>query len=44
MNDEIRANYKKTHPVGTAITFVHMGFMKSVVSLDILKLFKNKTY
>ena len=31
MNDEIRANYKKTHPIGTIITFVHMGFMKSGV-------------
>ena len=29
MNDEIRANYKTTHPIGTIITFVHMGFMKS---------------
>ena len=29
MNDEIRNNYKTTHPIGTIITFVHMGIMKS---------------
>ena len=31
MNDEIRENYKTTHPIGTIITFVHMGIMKSGV-------------
>tara|TARA_B100001094_G_C17434228_1_gene440529 strand:- start:23 stop:514 length:492 start_codon:yes stop_codon:yes gene_type:complete len=25
MNDKIRKNYKKTHPVGTIVTFTYMG-------------------
>ena len=29
MNDIIRNNYETTHPIGTIITFVHMGFTKS---------------
>ena len=31
MNDEIRKNYKKTHTLGSIVTFTHMGFMKSGV-------------
>ena len=25
MNDEIRTSYKKTHPIGTIVTFTYMG-------------------
>ena len=31
MNDEIRKNYKKTHPLGTLVTFTYMGVSKGGV-------------
>ena len=31
MNDEIRENYKTTHPIGTIVTFEHKGINKSGV-------------
>ena len=31
MNDEIRANYSKTHPIGTTVTFTYMGLSDSGV-------------
>ena len=31
MNDEIRRNYRKTHPVGTIVTFTYMGLSNSGV-------------
>ena len=29
MDDSIRKNYKKTHPIGTIVTFTYMGLTES---------------
>ena len=29
MDDNVRKNYKKTHPIGTTVTFTYMGVSSS---------------